>query len=257
MTIVVIGGNGRIGSRLVGNLRKQGRRVVSASPGTGVDTTTGRGLADALAGADTVVDVSNVSSLDGDGALRFFEASTRNLLSAGRAAGVRHHVALSVVGLDRLLAGDYFRAKKIQEDLIKASPLPFTLLRSTQFFEFISDVVQAGTEREIAISPARIQPIAAQEIADALTDIVLGVALNATLEIAGPERLHLNDVATEIATAHEDGRQIVVDIHARYFGAQLGEDTLLPGADAFLAPTTFDEWLRQSLQPAWASAPAS
>jgi uncharacterized protein YbjT (DUF2867 family) len=249
MKIVVIGGDGRIGSRLVRNLRARDLWVLPASPSSGVDALTGKGLADALAGAEVVVDVSNVSSLEGDDALRFFETSTRNLLAAGQAAGVQHHVALSIVGVDRLLSNDYFRAKKVQEDLIKASWIPFTIVRSTQFFEFISAVVQAGTESEIAISPALVQPIAGDDVADALAEVALSVALNATVEIAGPERLRLDEVATEIATAHEDGRQIVSDIHARYFGAELGERSLLPGPSAVIARRTFDDWLRQSLQP--------
>ncbi len=254
MKIVVIGGDGRIGSRLVRNLRRRNYWVLPASPATDVDTLTGTGLTDALTGAEVVVDVSNVPSLEGDDALQFFETSTRNLLSAGREAGVRHHIALSIVGVDRLAASDYFRAKKIQEDLIKASWIPFTIVRSTQFFEFISAVVQAGTESEIPISPALVQPIAGDDVADALAETARSVALNATVEIAGPERLRLDEVATEIATAHEDGRQIVADVHARYFGAELGERSLLPGPSAFIARGTFDDWLRQSLQPEWASS---
>ena len=256
MKIVVIGGDGRIGSRLVRNLRRRNYWVLPASPTAGVDTVTGTGLADALTGADTVVDVSNVPSLEGDDALQFFETSTRNLLQVGREAGVRHHIALSIVGVDRLADIDYFRAKKTQEDLIKASRIPFTIVRSTQFFEFISAVVQAGTDSEIAISPALVQPIAGDDVADALAEVVLGIALNATVEVAGSELLRLDEVATDIATAHEDGRQIVADIHARYFGAELGERSLLPGPDALIARGTFDDWLRQSLQPEWVSSPS-
>jgi uncharacterized protein YbjT (DUF2867 family) len=253
MKIVVIGGDGRIGSRLVSTLRKRNYWVLPASPTTGVDAVSGMGLADALTAAEVVVDVSNVPSLDGDNALQFFETSTRNLLQAGREAGVRHHIALSIVGVDRLVDIDYFRAKKTQEELIEASRIPFTIVRSTQFFEFISAVVQAGTDNEIPISPALVQPIAGGDVADALADVALSVALNAMVEIAGPERLRLDEVATEIATAFEDGRQLVADIHARYFGAELSERSLLPGPSALIARGTFDDWLRQTLQPEWAS----
>jgi uncharacterized protein YbjT (DUF2867 family) len=249
MKIVVIGGSGRIGEKLVAILQEKGCDVVPASPTFGVDTVTGAGLGKALAGAEIVVDVSNSRSLDGPSALRFFETSGRNLLSAGRAAGVRHHIALSIVGVDRLLPIHYFRAKKVQEDLIKASGIPFTILRSTQFFEFISDVVQDGTVREIPISPALVQPIAGGDVADTLADAALSAALSTTLEVAGPEQFRLVDVATEIATAHEDGRTIVADVHARYFGAELEERSLLPGPEARIASLRFDDWLRESLQP--------
>lgn len=251
MKIVVIGGSGRIGEKLVRTLRQEDCRVFAASPTFGVDTVTGVGLAQALADAEVVVDVSNSPSLDGASALRFFETSGRNLLSAGRAAGVGHHIALSIVGIDGLLSIDYFRAKKIQEDLIRASGIPFTIVRSTQFFEFISDVVQEGTAGEIAISPALVQPIAGEDVADTLADAAFGNAFNATVEVAGPELFRLDEVAAEIATAHEDGRRIVADVHARYFGAALEERSLLPGSDARIASRKFDDWLRDSLQPNW------
>lgn len=249
MKIVVIGGSGRIGKKLVRNMQRQDCRVLGASPSLGVDTVTGVGLAQALAGADIVIDVSNSPSLDGASALRFFETSGHNLLSACRTAGVRHHITLSIVGVDGLLSIDYFRAKKMQEDLIKASGIPFTILRSTQFFEFISDVVQEGTAREIAISPALVQPIAGEDVADALANAAFSDASNATFEVAGPEQFRLDAVATEIATAHEDGRWIVADVHARYFGAELEERSLLPGPDARIASLRFDDWLRDCLQP--------
>lgn len=255
MKIVVIGGSGRIGEKLVRNLRQEDCRVFEASPTYGVDTVTGVGLAEALDDAEIVVDVSNSPSLEGPAALRFFETSGRNLLAAGHAAGVRHHIALSIVGIDGLLAIDYFRAKKIQEDLIKASGIPFTILRSTQFFEFISGVVQEGNAREIPISPALVQPIAGEDVADTLADAVFSAPFNATLEVAGPEQFRLDQVATEIATAHEDGRRVVADVHARYFGAELGERSLLPGPGARIAPLRFDDWLRDSLRPSWAAVP--
>lgn len=249
MKIVVIGGSGRIGEKLVRNLRQEDCRVFEASPTYGVDTFTGAGLAEALINADIVVDVSNSPSLDGADALRFFEASGRNLIAAGRAAGVRHHIALSIVGVDRLLSGGYFQAKKIQEELIEASGIPFTILRSTQFFEFIRDVVQDGTAEEITISPALVQPIAGDDIADALADAALGRPMNAIMEIAGPERLRLVDVAIEIATAFEDTRRVFAETHAPYFGVELENDSLLPGPDAWIARTRFDDWLRASFQP--------
>ena len=249
MKIVVIGGTGRIGSRLVFNLRQEDCRILAASRATGVDTMSGVGLAQAVAGAGVVVDVTNVRSLDGAGALPFFETSTRNIVAAARAAGVRHYIVLSIVGVDRLPDIDYFRAKEVQERMVGESGIPHTILRSTQFFEFISDVVQDGTERDIPISPAFVQPIAGNDVANALADTALMSPFNGVLEIAGPERFRLSDVATEIATAHEDGRGIVVDRHARYFGAELEDETLLPGADAYIAHSKFDDWLRDSLQP--------
>lgn len=249
MKIVVIGGSGRIGEKLVRNLRHEGCRVVEASPTYGVDAVTGVGLSQALVNADIMVDVSNSPSLEGADALRFFETSGRNILEAGRAAGVRHHIILSIVGVDRLLSGGYFRAKKIQEKLVEASGLPFTILRSTQFFEFIRDVVQDGTAEEITISPALVQPIAGDDIADALVDAALGRPLNGMMEIAGPERMRLVDVAIEIATAFEDSRRVFAETHAPYFGVELENSSLLPGPDAWIANKHFDDWLRDSFQP--------
>jgi len=250
--IVVVGGSGRVGSKLVDDLRQVDCRVFAASPTYGVDTVTGRGLAEALAEAEVVVDVTNAPQLDGEAPLRFFEASGRNLLAAARAAGVRHHIALSIVGTDRLQASPYFRAKKIQEEMIAASGIPFTIVRSTQFFEFIRDVVQAGTEREIPISPALVQPIAVEDVADTLGDAVFGDPAGGMIEAAGPEQFGMDAVATEIATAFEDTRRVVADRHARYFGAELEERSLLPGPGARIAGLRFDDWLRRSLQPAWA-----
>jgi uncharacterized protein YbjT (DUF2867 family) len=252
--IVVVGGSGRIGSKLVDDLRQADCRVFAASPTYGVDTVTGRGLADALAEAEVVVDVTNAPALDGDAPLRFFETSGRNLLAAARAAGVRRHIALSIVGADGLLASPYFRAKKIQEEMIAASGIPFTIVRSTQFFEFIRDVVQAGTAREIPISPALVQQIAVEDVADTLGDAVFGDPLDGVIEVAGPEQFGMDAVAAEIATAFEDTRRIVADRHARYFGAELEDRSLLPGSDARIAALRFDDWLRRSLQPAWALA---
>ncbi|MBV9881856.1 MAG: NAD(P)H-binding protein [Sphingomonadaceae bacterium] len=248
MKVVVIGGTGRIGRRLVRKLDQLGATAIAAAPSRGVDALTGAGVAEALAGAEILVDVSNAPSLDGATALQYFEAAGRNLLDAGREAGIRNHIVLSIVGVDRLLDQHYFQAKKRQEELVRASGVPFTILRSTQFFEFIAAVVQDGTEGEIPISPALAQPIAAADVAETLAELALGEAAGQTLELAGPERFRLDDVATEIATAFEDGRRIVADVHARYFGAELQETSLLPGPNARIGSLRFEDWLRDCLK---------
>ncbi len=249
MKIVVIGGSGRIGEKLVFNLRQDDFRVLEASPTYGVDAVSGWGLDQALEGATVVVDVSNSPSLDGDAALRFFETAGRRLTAAARAAGVQHHIALSIVGTDRLQASGYFRAKKLQEDLIKASGLPYSLLRSTQFFEFIAGVVQSGSDGDVVISPALVQPISGLEVAEALADLATSEPLNGTIEVAGPERFRLPDLAAEVLTAYEDRRRIIADPRAPYFGAELSEESLLPGDGALIATLRFEDWLRESLQP--------
>lgn len=250
MKIVVFGGTGRIGARLVANLRQEDCRVYRASRCDGIDLVTGAGLTRVLEGAEVVIDVSGPSTLTGMGPLRFFEASSRNLVATGRSAGVKHHIALSIVGVDRLSDIDYFRAKMLQEAMIAGSGLGFTIVRSTQFFEFVRDVVQDGTARDIPIAPARVQPIAAQDVANALADMTFTEPRGGPIEIAGPEQMRLDDVASEIATAFEDNRRVVADPHARYFGALLEERSLLPGPHAFLGTLRFDDWLRHSLQPA-------
>ena len=248
MKIVVVGGSGRIGEKLVYNLRQDDYRVLEASPSFGVNTVTKAGLDQALDGATVVVDVTQSPSLEGPDAKAFFETSGRNLLAAGLAAGVRHHIVLSIVGTDRLQDSGYFQAKKIQEDLVRSSGLPFTILRSTQFFEFITGVVQNGTDRDVVISPALVQPIAGEDVAEGLADIALSPPLNRTTEVAGPERYHLDDLATQVLTAYEDTRQVTADVHARYFGAELDDQSLIPGDRPRIAPTLFSDWLRQSLQ---------
>lgn len=250
MKIVVIGASGRIGRKLVGNLLQRDCRVVRASPTSGVDAITGQGLAGALDGAQVVVDVSNSPSLDGEDALRFFETAGRNLATASEAAGVEHRIALSIVGTDRLQAIDYFRAKKIQEELLKASSISFSILRSTQFFEFISGVVQNGGQADVVISPALVQPIAAMDVAEALADLAVGEPTNQSFEVAGPELFRLNALAAEVLTAYEDPRAVITDIHAPYFGAELDDQSLLPGSGARIGTLHFEDWLRQSLQPA-------
>jgi len=249
MKIVVIGATGRTGEKLVRALRREGVTVVEASPSCGVNTITGEGLDEALAGATVVVDVTNSPSLDGAAALQFFEASGRRLLAAGKAAGVQHHIALSIVGTDGLQGSGYFRAKKIQEDLIKESGLPYSILRSTQFFEFIADVVQDGGAAHVAISPALAQPISRIDAAELLAFLATGEPLNGTVEVAGPEQFRLSDLAMEVLTAYEDSRRLVADPKALYFGAELDDQSLLPGRDARICALRFEDWLRESLQP--------
>jgi uncharacterized protein YbjT (DUF2867 family) len=248
MNIVVIGATGRIGEKLVSRLRQDDRRVVEASPSRGVDAVTGEGLDQALADAQVVVDVSNSPSLEGEAPLRFFEAAGRRMTAAARAAGVRHRIALSIVGTDGLQASSYFRGKKMQEDLIKDGGIPFSILRSTAFFDFIASVVQAGEEDDVVISSALAQPVSAIDVAEALAELATGEPLNRTVEIAGPERIRLSDVATEVATAYEDPRRIIGDPHAPYFGAVLTDQSLIPGPGARIGALRFEDWLRQSLQ---------
>lgn len=256
MKIVVVGGTGLIGSKLVSLLLERNHEVVTASPSKGVNAVTGEGLADALAGAQVVVDVSNSPSLEKEVAVTFFEASGRNLLAAAEAAGVQHHVALSAVGTDRLPESGYFRAKMVQENLIRASNVPYTILRSTPFYEYINGIVEAGADGEaLRISPAQVQPIAGDDVALALRDVVLGRAQNRELEIVGPDRFRLNELAQQILAANDDRRIIVADAQALYFGAVLRDDTLIPGDHPRFAPTRFEDWLR--LYVAQALAPAN
>ena len=248
MKIVVIGGTGLIGSRLVTLLRVRGQEVVAAAPNCGVDTLTGEGLSAALAGARVVVDVSNSPSLDGQAAMDFFMTSGRNLLAAEADAGVGHHVALSIVGARRLADSGYLSAKAAQEDLIAASPVPYTIVESTQFFEFIERVATSSIDGEVyRLSPALMQPIAVDDVVDALADIALGPPLNRAVEIAGPEAIRLDELAREVLSAHEDPHPIVADPHARYFGAELDDHSLAPGPDARIGPSRFADWLRQSI----------
>lgn len=249
MKIVVIGGSGRIGEKLVHTLQQGEFMVLGASPSHGVNTITGEGLDRALHDATVVVDVSNSPSLNGSAALQFFETSGRKLLAAAKAAGVQHHIALSIVGTDGLQAISYFRAKKVQEDLIKDSGIAYSILRSTQFFEFIAGVVQDGGDDDVLISSALAQPIAGIDVAEALAELATGEPLNRTVEVAGPEPYRLSDVATEVMTAYEDARRIIADPHAPYFGADLTGHSLLPGRDARIGALRFEDWLRQTLQP--------
>ena len=248
MKIVVIGGSGLIGSKLVSRLRQIGHDVVAASPNTGVNTITGEGLAEALAGAQVVVDVANSPSFDAKPALEFFETSGRNLLAAEKAAGVRHHLALSVVGTERLLESGYFRAKMAQENLIKASGIPYTILHSTQFFEFIDAIIKSGVDGDvIRLSPALVQPIAADDVVAALADLAVAAPINGTIEVAGPDQFPLDGLARTVLAAKNDKRQVVADVHARYYGAELSDLTLTPSDHPRFAPTRFQDWFTQSM----------
>ena len=229
MKIVAIGGSGLIGSNLVNRLRQKGHEVLAASPNSGVNTVTGEGLAQALAGAQVVVDVANSPSFEDKAVLEFFETSGRNLLAAEAAAGVGHHLALSVVGTERLLESGYFRAKMAQENLIKASGIPYTILRSTQFFEFVNSIVKSGVDGDaIRLSPALVQPIASDDVAAALADLAVGSPLNATVEVAGPEACPLDKFARKLVAVTGDRRQVIADIHARYFGVKLNDNPSPP-----------------------------
>lgn len=247
MKIVVIGGSGLIGANIVGRLRLDGHEVVAASPRTGVDTVTAAGLAQALAGAQVVVDVANSPSFEDRAALEFFETSGRNLLAAEVDAGVEHHLALSVVGTDRLPQSGYFRAKVAQETLIKASRIPYTIVRATQFFEFIGSIIDANIDGEVArLSPALMQPIAADDVSALLADLAVGAPLNGILEIAGPDCFPIDEIARKFLVAQDDRRQVIADVHARYFGSQLSDRSLLPGAHPRLGPTRFHNWLSRA-----------
>jgi uncharacterized protein YbjT (DUF2867 family) len=246
MKIVVIGGTGLIGSRVVTKLAEHGHTAVAASRATGVNSFTGEGLAEVLSGANVVVDVSNSSYTDEQGALEFFEASTLNLLTYGAAAGVTHHVALSVVGTERLAASErgYFRAKFEQEKLIAASKRSFTIVHATQFFEFLGDIADNATHGNLVrLSKVMVQPMAADDVAAAVGRIAASAPANGTVEFAGPDVFVLDDLIRRRLAAVNDSRSVVADPLARYFGNNLAEDELLPGPDAVIAGTRFDDWL--------------
>ncbi|MCA1370991.1 SDR family oxidoreductase [Bradyrhizobium sp. BRP14] len=246
MKIVVIGGTGLIGSKLVKNLRERGHDVLPAAPNTGVNTITREGLAEAMDGAQIVVDVANAPVWEDKAVLEFFETSGRNLLAAEAAAGVRHHVALSIVGSERLPDNGYFRAKVAQENLIKASGIPYTILRATQFFEFVGGIAQAGTvDDEIRLSPALFQPIASDDVVAALADVAVAPPVNGTVEVAGPEAIPLDEVVRRYLRATKDTRKVVPDVHARYFGSVLDDQSLTPGGNARIGAIRFEDWLGQ------------
>ncbi|WP_435020344.1 SDR family oxidoreductase [Tundrisphaera sp. TA3] len=247
MKIVVIGGSGLIGSRLVALLRGRGHEAVAASPSTGVNALTGEGLAGALEGAQVVVDVSNSPSFEDRAALEFFETSGRNLAEAERAAGVGHHVALSVVGTDRVPALGYARAKMAQEALIQAAGIPYTIVRATQFFEFVGAIAQSATlGDEVRLPPALLQPIAADDVAAALAEIATSPPRNGMVELAGPEPIRLDELARRDLAAKHDARRVTTDPQARYFGTPLDDRSLTPGDRPLLGATRFDDWLARA-----------
>jgi uncharacterized protein YbjT (DUF2867 family) len=252
MKIVVIGGTGLIGTRLVNNLRREGHEVTAASPSKGVNTVTGQGLAEALEGARVVVDVANSPSWEDETVLEFFQKSGRNLLAAEAVARVEHHVALSVVGTDRMLASGYFRAKLEQENQIKESPIPYTIVRATQFFEFVPAIVDFASDGQtVRLPPALLQPILAADVSDALAEIAVAAPLNGTLELAGPEPIRLDELARRLFKANGDARSVMTDGTASYYGTPINDQSLTPAAAPRLGPTRFSDWLNQtfSLQP--------
>ena len=246
MKIVVIGGSGLIGSKLVPKLREQGHQAVAASPKSGVNTLTGEGLAEALKGASVVVDVSNSPSWEDAAVMNFFETSTRNLLAHEGDAGAAHHVALSVVGSERLLESGYFRAKIAQEKLIKGSSIPYSVVRATQFYEFVKGIADFSTDGDkVRLPPVLIQPMAADDVASAVGRIALGAPVNGTVEVGGPEKFRLDELIRRGLAALKDPREVVADPHARYYGIEVKERTLVPEDNAKLGKIRFEDWLAQ------------
>jgi uncharacterized protein YbjT (DUF2867 family) len=248
MKIVVIGGNGLIGKKLVSRLRERGHETVAASPSSGVNAVTGEGLAEVLVGAQVVVDVTNSPSFEDAAVLEFFEKSSRNLLAAEADAGVVHHVVVSIVGADRIPDSGYMRAKVAQEKLIQSAAIPYTIVRATQFFEFIETIIaQFPTDGQtVHLPPAFIQPIWSDDVVDTLVDITLGVPVNGIIDLAGPDRFHFEEIIRQFLSATHDSRQVVVDSHARYFGAALN-DQLVPQGNSLIGSTRFEDWLNRSI----------
>jgi uncharacterized protein YbjT (DUF2867 family) len=250
--IIVIGGTGLIGSKVVTKLRNSGFEVVAASRTSGINTMTGRGLADALAEASVVIDLSNPPTFDGAGALEFFERSTTNLLEAEAGAGVRHHVALSVVGAERLSESGYMRAKFAQEKLIKDGSIPYSIVHATQFFESIQKLAGLASDgATVHVPPVLVQPIAGDDVAKMLSNVSVAAPLNSTIEVAGPEQFRADELARRRLIARHDPREVVVDRQARFFGAEVDDRSLLPGADARLGDTRFEDWLARSVERAY------
>jgi uncharacterized protein YbjT (DUF2867 family) len=251
MKVVIIGGSGLIGSKVVARLRQQGHEAVPASPDTGVNTLTGEGLAGVLTGAAVVVDVSNSPSFEDAAVLKFFETSTTNLLAAEAAAGVGHHVALSVVGCDRIPESGYLRAKVAQEKLIRNSPIPYSIVRATQFFEFVKRIADEATVgTTVRVPPVLFQPMAASDVADAVCRVAVAAPLKGVVEVGGPQEFRFDEFIRLGLGARHDPREVVADPHARYFGAELSERSLVPGAEARLGKIRFEDWLSQSPVPA-------
>ena len=252
MKIVIIGGTGLIGSKVVTKLREQGHEAVAAAPNTGVNTLTGEGLPEVMKGAAVAVDVSNSPSFEDAAVLNFFRTSTTNLLAAEKAAGVRHHVALSVVGTDRLTESGYMRAKIAQEKLIEQSSIPYTIVHATQFFEFIKGIADGATTGDtVRLAPVLIQPMAAEDVATEVARVAVGAPLNGIVEVAGPEQFRLDDLVRQYLAARGDPRKVIADPRARYYGAELGERTLLPDNPTTIGDVKFEDWLSQQ----FASAP--
>jgi uncharacterized protein YbjT (DUF2867 family) len=248
MKIVVIGGSGLIGTKLVNILRQRGHNVVAASPSSGVNTLTGEGLGEALKGAQVVIDVANSPSFEDAAVLNFFETSGRNLLAAEAAAEVRHHIALSVVGADQLPDSGYMRAKVVQEELIKASPVPYTIVRATQFFEFVGGIAQSATDgQSVRLPEALMQPIASDDVAAALAEIALTEPVHGTIELAGPESIGMDEFVRRFLAKLGDMRQVTGDRTARYFGTTLNDQSLRPGHSPRVGSTRFADWLNRSV----------
>ncbi len=248
MKLVIIGGTGLIGSKLVAKLREHGHEAVAAAPNTGVNTLTGEGLAEALQGASVLVDVSNSPSFEESAVMAFFTESTRNLLTYSAAAGMKHYVALSVVGTERILDSPYLRAKNAQETLIKGGGIPYSIVHATQFFEFVSRIADDATDgTTVRVPPVLIQPMAADDVAKAVGRVAVGAPLNSTVEVAGPQQFRFDELIRQALAARNDPRDVVVDPQARYFGAELGERSLVPASEARLGEIRFEEWLGQAV----------
>src|SRR5712672_4753904 len=247
MKIVILGGTGLIGSKVVNLLRARGHEVVAASPSHGINSITGEGLTEALTGSQAVVDVTNSPSFEDKAVLEFFETSTRNLLAAEKKTGVGHHVALSIVGCDRLPASGYLRAKVAQEKLIKASPIPYTVVRATQFFEFVGGIAQSATQGQtVRLPPVLMQPIASDDVAAVMADAALAEPLNGTVDLAGPEPIRQDDLVRRFLKATGDARTVITDPKALYYGIAVNDQSLTPGDNPRLGPTRFADWLSQS-----------
>jgi uncharacterized protein YbjT (DUF2867 family) len=255
MNILVIGGTGLIGSQVVGLLRQHGHRAVPAAPSTGVDILTGKGLADAMAGVQVVIDVSNSPSIEDEPAMDFFRTAGGNITAAAAEAGVGHHIALSIVGTDRLQSSGYFRAKLAQEEQIRRSPIPYTLVRATQFFELIRTIADVSTDGTLVRLPdVQFQPMASRDVAAVLAELALGEAANELVEIAGPERLSMGAIVGRVLAHDHDPRHVVIDPAAGYFGVPVENASLVPASNARLGPTSLDGWLANAARPPVAAA---